>query len=352
MSDALVSRPEATVDLAAYARNLALVRERVAPAEVMAVVKADAYGHGLSRMVRAASDAGIRWFGSLDMETAMRVRDDAPDASVFAWLLGSEENYRAALEARIELGVSTLSQLEEIADAATATPARVHLKIDTGLHRNGATAEDWPELVARAVQLERSGVVELAGVWTHISEASDEDDTAAIACFDAAIAVAESLGATIRLRHLAASAASFARADSRFDLVRIGAFGYGIAPGGGVGPADLGLTAVMTLSAPVFAVDDGLAHVAIGSGDGISTAAAGAVSIAIGGARHPIVGVGLDWTTVDVGDAEVRSGDTAILFGDGGFGEQTLQEWADALGTIGEELVTRLSPEVPRRYVD
>ncbi len=339
---------EILVDLGAYRANLDTIRSVVAPAEVMAVVKADAYGHGLAPVARAATAAGIRRLGALDVPTALELCAlELGDVTPFAWLLGPTEPYRDAVDAGVELGVSTVDQLRQIADARASRPAALHLKIDTGLHRNGATEEEWPGLVSAALELERAGVARLAGVWTHISEASDEEDTEAIRRFDAAIAVVEGLGGAVPLRHLAASAASFARPDARYDLVRVGAFGYGIAPGGGIGPAELGLIPVMTLTAPVVSSDGELTVIGIGYGDGISSVAAGAVSVALGGRLWPVVGVRRSETVVA---GPGRPGERATLFGPGASGEQTLQEWADAMGTIGEEIVTRLSPDIPRRH--
>lgn len=345
-----MSGPELAVDLGAYRRNLARIRTRVAPAGVMAVIKADAYGHGLLTIANAAVDAGIGWIGALDIETGLRLREGGihTDVAIFTWLFGPREDYARAIAAGIDLGVSTIDQLDQIAEATGDGPARVHLKIDTGLHRNGADAEHWPALVARAVELVDR--VDIVGVWTHIAEASDREDTEAIERFHEAIGVAQGLGAAFDVRHLAASAASFARADARFDLVRIGAFSYGISPGGGVTAESLGLEPVMTLTAPVFAINESLAEIAIGSGDGISGRAAGRIGVAINGTRHPVVAVTLDSITVHVGESVIQRGDSAVIFGPGTHGEPTLQEWGDSLGTIGEEIVTRLNPRIPRRY--
>jgi alanine racemase len=337
--------PTATVDLSAYRRNLARLSERIAPAALMAVVKADAYGHGLVPVARAAVEAGLGWIGSLDIETGLILRENGipREVAVFTWLLGPGEDYAAAIEAELDLGVSTIGQLEAIADAGASLRARVH-------HRNGASIHEWPGLVARAIEL--SDRVELVGAWTHIAEASDDDDSIAIERFTTAVAVAEGLGARFAVRHLAASAAAFARADARFDLVRIGAFSYGISPGGGITPSSLWLEPVMTLTAPVIAVRDGLATVGIGFGDGIPSAAAGVLQLSIDGRLHEIVAVHIDTLVVETGEALVRSGDTAVLFGSGADGEPTLQEWADELGTIGEEIVTRLSPRIRRRFFE
>lgn len=352
---------QVVVDLDAYTRNLALVRGRVAPADVMAVVKADAYGHGLLPVADAAVAAGMRWIGCLDIATGLQLRRHSVprDVRIFAWLFAPEEDYAAAIAAGIDLGVSTVLQLQQIAEAVTTVPARVHLKIDTGLHRNGADATQWPGLVSTALAL--SGQINLIAAWTHISEASDSEDSASIARFDAAIAVASALGAKFSVRHLAASAASNARADARFDLVRIGAFGYGISPGGGITPDSLGLHPVMSLTAPVLSVRGRRATIGLGYGHGIPSGVAGVLAVTIGGVRCSISEIALDTLTVEIPDSVgesgeanpdgVREGQIATLFGPGRHGEATLQEWADALGTIGEEIVTRLSPDLPRVYV-
>ena len=347
--------PRISVDLAAYARNLDALRTRVAPAEVMAVLKSDGYGHGLLPVARAATAAGITALGALDIDTALRLRDAGlgEEVLIFAWLLAPDDDLDAAVAAGVDLGISSLDELDRAAVAASARPdgrrARVHLKIDTGLHRNGVSPEHWPAVVERAVLLRDS--VDLVGIWTHIAEASDEEDTDAITRFHSAVAVAQAVGAEPQLRHLAASAAAFFRADSRLDLVRIGAFGYGISPGGGITPAELGLTPVMTLCATVDSVGDGRARLAIGSGDGISSGAADHVSVAVNGTRYPVIEVGLDWIALADPDGMLQRGDEAVLFGPGTRGEATLQEWADATGTIGEEIVTRLSRDIPRRYL-
>lgn len=347
-----MNKTTATIDLSAYRRNLARLAERVAPAALMAVVKADAYGHGLVPVARAAVEAGVVWIGALDIETGLELRENGipREVAVFTWLLGPQEDYAAAIDAELDFGVSTIGQLEAIAEAGGSLRARVHLKIDTGLHRNGASIEEWPALVARALEL--SHAIDLVGAWTHIAEASDDDDTVAIERFSSAVAMAEGLGASLSVRHLAASAAAFARIDARFDLVRIGAFSYGISPGGGITPSSLWLEPVMTLTAPVIAVRDGLATIGIGFGDGIPSAAAGLLQLSIGGVLHEIVSVQLDRLSVDTGEALVKPGDTAVLFGSGADGEPTLQEWADELGTIGEEIVTRLSPRIRRRFFE
>lgn len=339
----------AVVDLAAYRRNLGVLSAAVAPATVMAVVKADAYGHGLLPVARVAVGAGIQTLGVLDAQTALSIRSDGIITPLFAWLFGSAETFTELIDADVDLGISHLHELERIASSGSPRRARLHLKIDTGLHRTGSSVADWPRFVGRAIDLHERGVVEVYGVWTHISESSAAEDSRAIGRFNRAIAVAESLGARFSVRHLAASAAGFSRPDARYDLVRFGAFCYGIAPGEGISPESLGLEPVLTLESSVIAVTGSQVRVGLGFGDGIPVSAAGRVSVAIGGERHPVVAVSAGWLEV-AATVEVALGQTVTLFGSGMAGEATLQEWADALGTIGEELVTRLMPGMTRVY--
>ncbi|MGZ8804626.1 MAG: alanine racemase, partial [Microbacterium sp.] len=233
--------PVLTVDLDALAANVSAVRARVAPAELMLVVKDDAYGHGLERIVRRAAAEGVRWFGAFDVREAILTRTAAgPHARIFTWLTVGADQIGAALDADIDIGVGDAAFLEDIAAAVASTRltdaapsgagarVRVHLKIDTGLHRNGIRPEEWASVVDRARELEDAGLVRVVGIWSHIAEASDAEDDAARALFDDAVAVAESAGFALEVRHLSASAASFARPGFRYDLVRVGAFCYGI----------------------------------------------------------------------------------------------------------------------------
>lgn len=347
---------EITLSRSALALNLDLVRSRVAPAEVMAVVKDDAYGHGMREVVPFLHDQGVSRFGVLDLDGASRVRVITPDASVFAWVVDDGDDIGAAVADGIELGVSDRRVLERVATSGGAGQvARVHIKVDSGLHRAGVLPEDWPDFVKRVAELEAKGSIEVAGVWTHIAEASDEADSAAIGVFETAVATARAAGLRPPVRHLAASAAAFSRADARFDLVRVGAFLYGIAPGSGVGPAELGLHPVLTASAPVVDVDpvSGLVRIDCGAVDGMLADAAGAVSVTIRRQRHPLVSVSSFASTVAIDGSEPlpQVGDSATLFGSGAAGEQTVTEWADAMATIGEELVTRFGRRASRVWV-
>ena len=354
-----MSGTEAIVSTGALRHNVRLVRDRVAPAALLAVVKDDAYGHGIGAVLDVLVDEGVTRFGTLELPEALEVRRRAPEALVFAWVFDRGDDLASAVRERIDIGVTDADVLERVAvaaDAAHAGPASIHLKLDTGLHRAGALPADWDPFVARAAELQRAGLVDVAGLWTHLAEESDDDDSRSIAEHRDGVATAEAHGIRGAITHLAASAASYARPDARFDMVRVGAFLYGIAPGGGVGPSELGLRPVMTLRTPIQGIREegnrSLAELTTGGASGILADAAGTVSVAIGGRRYPVVAIQPTRMLVDVTGSAVEPGESATLFGDGSAGEATLQEWADAMGTIGEEIVTRLSAAIPRVVTD
>jgi alanine racemase len=356
---------EAVVDLGALDANIRHLTSTVAPAELMVVVKADAYGHGRVPVARQAVASGIRSIGALDLDTALELRAAGigDDIAVLAWLYPPGQDFAAAIRARVDLGVSSLSELRAITDAAAALAGeagfrapRLHLKLDTGLHRNGATAADWPELVTAAVAAERAGLVRTHAAWTHIAEASEDEDTLALERFLDGVSVARGLGAAIDVRHLAASSAGLRRADVRLDLVRMGGHCWGIPSFDGVTPAEIGLTPVMTLRAQVLAVRVGReraeAYVSAGYGDGVPRNVAGRTAVAVRGLRNPITRVERDHLVIAVEPgADVAAGDPAVLFGTGSEGEQTVREWGDLSGTLGDEITTRIAARVPRRYL-
>jgi alanine racemase len=235
-----------------------------------------------------------------------------------------------------------------VASARGGAPARVHLKIDTGLHRNGIRPEDWAAVVARAAVLEASGGIRVVGIWSHIAETSDETDDQARAEFLAAADVARAAGLAPEVLHLAASAAGYARGEFRHDLVRFGAFGYGIRSTGGV---DLpGIVPAATLLAPVTRVDDDTVEVAYGSLDGLPSVLGGRATVGTPGGARPLLAVGETSLTVGVWPG-AAVGDEVAVFGPGTRGESSVTTLAEAIGTVGEEIIVRVSPLVPGRYV-
>ncbi|SFR85270.1 alanine racemase [Agromyces sp. CF514] len=367
---------EAVVDLDAVRANVATLAAQVAPAEIMAVVKANAYGHGAVPVAHAALDGGATWLGVADLDEAFELRAAGITAPVLAWLHGPDASFAEAIAGDVDLGVSSIDQLRRISDAAgghgpSGGRASVHLKIDTGLSRNGVPPEEWVEAVAFAAILEAQGRIRVRGVFSHLANTDDAADRAQLAAFDDALAAASAAGLDPELRHLASTAAALRMPASRFDLVRAGIGTYGIPPyGDGTTSADLGLRPVMTLRACVAAVrrveagvgvsyshtwraecPTTLALVPLGYADGIPRQASGRAEVLLAGRRRPIVGrIAMDQFVVDAGDAEVAVGDEVVLFGDPQTGAPSADDWADAADTIGYEIVTRIGHRVPRTY--
>lgn len=343
------STPRFDVDLDALDANLAVVGATVMPAATMLIVKDDAYGHGIAAVVPRALARGVRWIGAFDVPTARAVRDAvAGDVRVFVWMLPSSDDIAEALALDLELGVGDAELLDDVARVARdrATPARVHLKIDTGLHRNGFRPEDWGAAVARARQLEREGAIRVVGVWSHIAEASDRDDDDARAAFDVALAQTHRAGLTPELRHLAASSASFARPEFRYDLVRVGAFAYGVPPAGGPTAEALGIRPVGRLVGTVTAIDGDDAQIDMGSLHGVPSTLGGLISVGTGDGPRRLLSVGLTQSRID--GRALAPGDEVVVFGGGAGGAENATALAERIGTIGEEIVTRVSPRVPR----
>jgi alanine racemase len=353
---------EARIDLGALRDNVAAIRRLVAPARVLAVVKADGYGHGAELAARAALEGGADQLGVADVAEALALRASGIDAPLLAWLHDPDADFAPAIAVGVELGISSAAQLERAAGAV------VHLKIDTGLSRNGVPPADWAVVCARAAELERTGVLRVRGVWSHLANAGAAETARQRDRFEEAVAVASAAGLAPELRHLAASEAAIASPETRYDLVRIGIAMYGLPPAAGMDVAALGLRPAMELSAPVVnvkrvpageGVSYGFVHrtgrattlalVPLGYADGVPRAATGGAQVAIGGRRHPVVGrIAMDQLVVDVGDTPVALGDRAVLWGDPVTGAPSAEDWAAAAGTIGYEIVTRVGPRVPR----
>jgi alanine racemase len=363
----------AVVDLDALRHNVARCREQAPGADLMAVVKADAYGHGLVACARAALEAGAGWLGVALPEEAIALRDAGVGGRVLTWLLVPGAPFAACLVRDIEVTVSAPWALAEVREAAASSGvrARVQLKVDTGLSRNGATAHDWHALVDAAREAERDGLVEVTGVWTHLACADEPGHPsvdAALEAFDDAVARAEAAGLRPAVRHVVNSAGLFTLPRAHHTLVRPGIALYGLSPGAAVGSArHLGLRPVMSLRARLASVkrvsaasgvsyghtyvtasDTTLALVPLGYADGLPRAASGAAPLLVAGAVRPIAGrVCMDQVVVDIGDDDAAPGDEVVLFGGQG---PSADDWADACGTIGYEIVTRIGPRVPRAY--
>lgn len=337
------------VDLGRIRADIDTLRARIAPAQLMCVVKNDAYAHGIDRVVAEAAAHGVRWFGAFDVPMGVRARAAAgPDARVFSWVTVSRDEIATALDAGIELGVGDGGYLEEVAAVSAGRRAPVHLKIDTGLHRNGVRPEDWPGFVARAAELEARGDIRVAGIWSHIAETSDEADDQARAEYHAAIDAARAAGLEPEVLHLAASAAGYARPEFRHDLVRFGAFCYGIRSTDG--PELEGIVPAATLVAPVVSVGAETVEVGYGSLDGLPSTLAGRVTVGTPGGPRALLAVRETSLTVAAWPG-AAVGDEVAIFGPGSLGESSATTLAEAIGTVGEEIMVRVTPLIPRVYV-
>lgn len=372
-----VSSPHAhaVVHLDAVAHNTALFAAGT-KAAVMAVVKADGFGHGAVRVAGAALSSGATWLGVTTCAEALQLRAGGITAPILSWLHSPREDLGPALLADVDLSVSSREHLRAVAASAArlGVTAEVHLKADTGLHRNGARPEEWRELVRLARDLETTGHVRVRGVWSHLVGGTQADDTtrSQVRLFDVAVEVARGAGLRPQIRHLANSAATLGAPWTHYELVRPGIGLYGVEPD----PRHVfGLRGAMTLRARLILVkrvpagsgvsyehdyvtdrDTTLALVPLGYADGVPWGAARQAEVSIAGRRYPVAGrIAMDQFVVDLGDvagdATPLIGDEAVVFGPGTEGEPTVTDWARWANTVPHEIITGIGPRVARHYV-
>ena len=391
--DAL-SVARAVVDLDAIAANVALLAARAPGADLLAVVKADAYGHGRAPVARAAIAGGATWLGAAQLTEALALRADVGDTlpggaplRILTWLYAPGARLDDALAAGLDVTVSAPWALDAVCAAARRAradgaagmrvPARIHLKVDTGMARLGARPEAWAGLVERARAARDEGLVEVVGVWSHLANADEPDDPMTRRQDEelrAAVDVARAAGLE-PIAHLAASAGILWHPDTHHDMVRAGIAMYGISPNPHTATAaELGLRPALRWEADLALVkrapagtpvsygsteslerDSWLGVVPVGYADGVPRHASGAGPARVGGHRTRILGrVCMDQVVIDLGPAApgeeppARAGDTVTLIGPGG---PSAEDWAEASSTIGYEIVTRIGARVPRHHV-
>jgi len=368
----------AEVDLSAIRTNVARLSEVARGAAMMVVVKADGYGHGMSEVARAARATGASWLGAAVLEEALALRAAGDAGRILTWLAAPGERYDEAVIADVDVTASARWQLEDIVTSVrrVGRPARLQLKVDTGLSRNGASADEWPLLLAAAADAEDRHEVLVTGVWSHFA-CSDEPAHPANdiqeQTFRGALVEARAAGLDPEVTHLANSAGTLLRPSAHFELVRCGIAAYGLSPAPlHTSAAGLGLRPAMTLRARLAAVREvpagqGVSYgwtyetsqpsllglVPVGYGDGILRQASNRAHVQVGGVRAPVVGrVCMDQIVVDLSGTKARPGDEVLLFGTGDRDGPTAQDWAEAAGTISYEVVTRLGGRIRRRFVD
>lgn len=378
MTETAPLRARAEIDLAALRANVRTLRALAPGAAFMAVVKADAYGHGMVPCARAAIEAGATWVGTATPDEALALRAAGIQGRLMCWLWTPGGPWREGVEADLDMAVSGLWALREVSAAARAVgrTARVQLKADTGLGRNGCMPADWPELVSQALQAEAEGLVRVTGIWSHFACADEPGHpsiAAQLALFREMVAAAEERGLRPEVRHIANSPGTLTLPETHFDLVRPGIAMYGISPSPEIGtPEEFGLRPVMRLSASLALVkhapgghgvsyghhyvtpgETTLGLVPVGYGDGIPRHASGTGPVLVGGKLRTVAGrIAMDQFVVDLGGDEPAVGSEAVLFGPGDGGEPTAEDWAQAAGTIAYEIVTRIGSRVPRVYVN
>lgn len=340
-----MSTPVLEISRSAFVENIRRVRAHLSNSQLMLVMKDDAYGHGIDWTVPEAAAAGVTWFGSYDIPTALRIRA-LTSHRVYAWATSTIDEVADAIRADVELGVGSIDYLHRVFETAErlGIQVAVHLKIDTGLHRNGFRPEDWAAAVHVARSAEKRGTARIVGVWSHLSEASDADDDAAQRVFLEGVRHLESTGAPAEVLHLTASAAAWWRPELRASLSRIGAFCYGIRSADG--PALDGLTLISRLVATVDSVTKESVHVGVGAFHGLPSTLRGAQVATPGGLRQ-IVRIEGDTTIIESWPG-AQVGARVVFFGPGDSGEGDATMLAERIDSVGEEILTRLTPTVKR----
>ena len=361
-------RAEAIVDLSAIKHNVELLK-KAAGTKLLAVVKADAYGHGLIPVAQAALSAGADYLGVALLEEAIALREAGIDAPILAWLVQPGSDFKKAIELDIEIAVASLAALKEISDASTSKKAKVHLEVDTGMSRGGFLGE-WDSLTASHLVN-----VEIVGIFSHFARADEPDEkqnSDQMDRFNKMVARVHEFGFTNVIRHLSNSAATLKNHAAAFDMVRTGIAMYGLSPDVITlgNSQSLGLRPAMQLRAALYLVKDVPAHTPVGYGATESTSAdtklgviamgyadgipriAHDAGIWFSGKKSPIIGrVSMDQFVVDLGAAsKAKSGDWVVVFGNSSHGEYTADDWGAASHSINYEIVTRIGPRVPRIY--
>lgn len=366
----------AVIDLGALAQNTAKLIKDVNGPELMAVVKADAYGHGLIPSARAAQAGGASWLATALLSESIALREAGVRGRILSWLNTFDDRFMECISRDIDLGVNSIESLDAISQAAynVAGRARVHIKVDTGLGRNGVTMNDLPALLEGLEKHKEN--VEVVGIMSHFAYADEPTNptiTSQVNNFVQAVDMTTAAGFELEVKHLSNSAATLGLPDTYFNLVRPGVALYGVTPGENVGTAEsLGLKPVMTLKSNIAllknvpagtgvsyahqyhtSADTQLALIPLGYSDGIPRHASNKGPVLIGGEVRPVAGrVCMDQFMIDAGGLDVKVGDEVVLFGDPAAGHPSVEGWAHAADTIGYEIITRLATRVHREYIN
>ena len=371
-----MSRASAEINLSAITQNFKSIKSRTT-ADVLAVVKADAYGHGLIPVSKALEEAGADWFGTALLEEAINLRKSGILKPIISWLTPLGEDFKSAIDLDIDLGIPSIDLLDEVIKAASLTgkTARIHLEIDTGMSRGGVLSE-WDQLIKSVLAGVNLKQLKVIGIWSHFARADEPDELMnqeQLSLFEEKVNQAKAAGIDAQFIHIANSAALFTNKSAHKNIIRSGIALFGLSPDvKTIGDSSsLGLKPAMKLKAKLNLVkevkagssvgyggtavlksDTKLGVVALGYADGIPRSTNNLAGVFVDKKRAPIIGrVSMDQFVVDLGiTSTAKTGDEVIVFGDGSNGEYTVDEWAKAANTINYEIITRIGPRVPRIY--
>jgi alanine racemase len=371
-----MSRASAEINLSAITQNFKSIKSRTT-ADVLAVVKADAYGHGLIPVSKALEEAGADWFGTALLEEAINLRKAGILKPIISWLTPLGEDFKSAIDLDIDLGIPSIDLLDEVIKAASLTgkAARIHLEIDTGMSRGGVLSE-WDQLIKSVLVGVNLKLLKVIGIWSHFARADEPAELMnqeQLSLFEEKVNQAKTAGIDAQFIHIANSAALFTNKSTHKNIIRSGIALFGLSPDvKTIGDSSsLGLKPAMKLKAKLNLVkevkagssvgyggtavlksDTKLGVVALGYADGIPRNTNNLAGVFVDKKRAPIIGrVSMDQFVVDLGvTSNAKTGDEVIVFGDGSGDEYTVDEWAKAANTINYEIITRIGPRVPRIY--
>ena len=371
-----MSRASAEINLSAITQNFKSIKSRTT-ADVLAVVKADAYGHGLIPVSKALEEAGADWFGTALLEEAINLRKAGILKPIISWLTPLGEDFKSAIDLDIDLGIPSIDLLDEVIKAASLTgkTARIHLEIDTGMSRGGVLSE-WDQLIKSVLVGVNLKLLKVIGIWSHFARADEPAELMnqeQLSLFEEKVNQAKTAGIDAQFIHIANSAALFTNKSTHKNIIRSGIALFGLSPDiKTIGDSSsLGLKPAMKLKAKLNLVkevkagssvgyggtavlksDTKLGVVALGYADGIPRNTNNLAGVFVDKKRAPIIGrVSMDQFVVDLGvTSNAKTGDEVIVFGDGSGDEYTVDEWAKAANTINYEIITRIGPRVPRIY--
>lgn len=348
------------VNLGAIKANYLAIKQKLEGKKVMAVVKANAYGHGMHEVAAALESVGVDYLATADLNEALELRAAGIKSKLLCWLVLPSDDFALALEQGIEVGVSNFEVLQSVPDELP-----IHIKVDTGLGRNGFTKQQWPEAFALAASKN------VVGIFSHLANTNYQEDLKQRASFDAAVEVARSHGIKTLNRHLSASEATLNHSDFDYEMVRVGIMLYGLNPNQDRELSGIELKPAMRATAKVAGfkrvqagqgVSYGYRYIAeratnlvlvpFGYAEGMPRISEGA-DVLIGAKRYPIVGrVAMDQFVVDVSDHEIAIGSEVVIFGDPLLGEPSAEDLARSAQTVNYEIVTRIGGRANRVFLE